>query len=146
LGRFGGAAPALLIAAAAVLHGGCGGSVILEEGAAGSGGAGGAGTSSQGPATSNGATTGFGPSVVSSTAAGPMACLSCAEVLTEGSMGQLCPKAELFYKELVSCVCAELCIPQCGSNTCAGGTATDDCSNCIVSSCQVELSNCANDI
>jgi len=139
LGRFGRAAPALMIAVAAAVHGACGGSVILEEG---TGGSGGEGNSTQ--VSTSVATTGPGPSAVTSVGTGPMACVMCADFLQQGQ-GTLCPQSDSLHKELISCVCAELCIPQCGNNVCLGSDWTDACIQCITSACQVEFNNCVND-
>lgn len=136
-------APALVIAVAAALYGACGGSVILEEGTGGSGGSGGEGSSSQVSTTSIAGTT--GPSTGVSVGTGTMECVNCAEHLTE-NMGVLCPESEVYYKQLFTCICAEQCIPQCGSNVCSGAQATDDCVHCITTMCEVEFNQCANDI
>lgn len=73
-----------------------------------------------------------------------MGCLTCAEFIQAGE-GTLCPESEGFYKEFITCVCTELCIPQCGSNVCSGSTATQDCINCITMACDVQFNQCAND-
>jgi hypothetical protein len=135
-----------MIAVAAAVHGACGGSVILEEGAGGSGGSGGSGgegNSTQVSTTSAG-TTSPGPSAVTSVGTGPMACVGCAEFITAGQ-GTLCPQSESLYKELLTCVCAELCIPQCGNNLCSGSDAAEDCFQCVTSACQDQFNSCTND-
>lgn len=143
-GGFARPAPAILIAAVAALYGACGGRVVLEEGASGAGGEG--GSTGEGGTTTQASTTAgtTGPSTVTSVGAGPMACASCAEFITEG-MGTLCPESEFYYKDLFSCICAESCIPQCGNNLCSGASPSDDCGGCITSACDLELNTCAND-
>lgn len=136
-------APAILIAAVAALYGACGGRVVLEEGASGAGGEG--GSTSEGGTTQVSTSVGTtGPSTVTSVGAGPMGCARCAEFISEG-MGTLCPDSEFFYKDLISCICGESCIPQCGSNLCSGANPSDDCGGCITSACELELNACAND-
>jgi hypothetical protein len=130
---------------AAGLYAACGGSVILEEGASGAGGNGGEGGDGGSQASSNVATTGFGPSTAISVGTGPMpSCVTCGQFIMEGQ-GTLCPESEGYYKELFYCVCAESCIPQCGNNVCSNGPATDDCANCITTACNNQLNACAND-
>jgi hypothetical protein len=142
---------ATLAGALSVLSAACGGKVVIEDGFSGSGGAGGSSSSTP---TSNVGTTvvsatvvtvGQGPNAVTAVTSGPMDCVGCAEFLTNGSNGVLCPESGQLYDALLGCVCKEACIPQCSDNACSGGQGTDDCTSCVQKLCQDEFNACAND-
>jgi hypothetical protein len=140
-----------LAGAAALLHAACGGKVVIDESY--SGGSGGASSGSQSSASSaivstTIVTTTTGPNTVSATAVstGTGPCVSCGEFLTNGSTGVLCPESEKLYDALVKCACAKSCIPQCGDNACVGEEGTDECFQCVSTSCQDAFSACANDV
>lgn len=83
------------------------------------------------------------------------ACMSCGEFLTNGTgLDQLCtdngpPSSYDLYAAWVDCACFGACAEACADNVCQGGTATDACVTCILSTstgCGNEFNECANDL
>lgn len=131
--------PMLILGAVlAALPGACGGKVVIDQGEGqGGGGASSSSTASVGQ-TSTGVTVGQGGGP-------PGPCVRCAEFIT-GEGEKLCPGSQPLFDKLFFCMCADQCVPQCTSNVCSNGTATDDCFNCLTTFCQAEFNQCANDL
>jgi hypothetical protein len=79
---------------------------------------------------------------------------SCAEAVTPGSMGDVCPgtASEMLYNALADCSCAKDaammgCKDVCGDNLCMGMDPSTDCGKCVqTGNCTAEFGACSGDI
>jgi hypothetical protein len=82
-----------------------------------------------------------------STSTGP--CQTCGEALSVVQIpaANICPgQSQVLYDSLVSCLCAGICAGACAGNLCLGDGVSDECADCVQSSCSSELAACANDL
>ncbi|HMY19739.1 MAG TPA: hypothetical protein PKA58_25610 [Polyangium sp.] len=86
----------------------------------------------------------------------PPPCVRCAEFVTGGVMASLCPESQLFFNDLMECICKRGvmdpvpgCMEICSDSACVTNPpqASPECSACIQSgSCKDPLNACINDI
>jgi hypothetical protein len=132
---------------------GLGGAAGEPIGGGGVEGGGGPGSGGLGGACGMGGLGGMGPTG----AGGGGLCASCQEMIQSsdptGPLDGLCgwnaqtqscaPASSCeVYSALFACTCSVSCVAECGNNVCTGQSFTNDCLNCIYSSCGSELALC----
>ncbi|HRI64279.1 MAG TPA: hypothetical protein PK156_08570, partial [Polyangium sp.] len=76
-----------------------------------------------------------------------MSCLRCADFISNGAQGTLCPESKLVFDNLLMCMCSGPCQVECGNNFCIDfKMVTMECQNCVNGPCSMEFATCANDI
>jgi hypothetical protein len=131
----------------------CGGDVVVDDDSSGSGGS---GASPSAPtSSSSSSSSGLPSNTVSSSSSSSSGvstssgrCQTCADALDNGQLpvADVCPgQSQSVYDALVFCLCASVCAGACSDNLCTNNGITDECGECVQTSCLSQLQDCAND-